>query len=119
MDHPLPGVLPAEFAGMARLDDGVLDVGGLKLHLPVRHTGVAVYVRRYTDDLTIAEIAVDLHGALAEEALDAENAEAERYPLGPKEYWHSKMVGKSPYGPDQHLMTADDFEEFWAEGGPQ
>ncbi len=119
MDHPLRGVLPAEFAGMARLDDGVLDVGGVKLRLPVGYPSVAVFVRRYTDDLTVAEISVDLHGSLAEEELDAENEEASRYPLGPKEYWRSKMVGKFGYGPDQHCMTSDDFEEFWAEGEPR
>jgi hypothetical protein len=55
-----------------------------------------------------------IHG-LAQEELDEENREAERYPLGPKAYWRSKMVGKYTYGLDQHLMTDEEFEQEWAE----
>jgi hypothetical protein len=41
----------------------------------------------------------------AQEELDAENAEAERYPLGPKEFWRARMVVNYLYGPDRHPMT--------------
>ena len=108
-------VLPPEFAGMAALNAGVLDVGGVTVRLPVRWQRVPVYVRRCTNDLAIVEVAIAVDDSLAQEELDAENAEADRYPLGPKEYWRSKMVGKDRHGPDEHLMTEDDFEEFWDE----
>ena len=105
-------VLPAEFAGMAGLDGGVLDVGGVTLSLPVRWSRVPVYVRRSTDDLAIIEVAIALDDSLAQEELDAENSEADRYPLGAKDYWRSKMVGKDRYGADEHPMTEEDFAEF-------
>lgn len=76
------------------------------------HT-VGVYVRRASDDLSVIEIHMARHDGLAQEELDRENAEAERYPLGPKEYWRGKMVGKYRYGADSHLMTNDEFEEDW------
>lgn len=79
------------------------------------HT-VAVYVRRLSDDLSVAEIHMTRHDGLAQEELDRENAEAERYPLGPKEYWRGKMVGKYRYGPDQHLLTDEEFEADWEDG---
>lgn len=119
MDNALPGVLPAEFAGMARLDNGVLDVGGVNVRLPVQWSDVPVYVRRSAVDLSVIEVAIAMHDGLAEEQLEAQNDEAERYPLGPKEYWRSSSVGKTTYGSDQHPMTEDDFEEFWADGEPQ
>lgn len=53
--------------------------------------------------------------AAAQEELDVENAEAGRYPLGPKEYWRGRMVGKYTYGSDGHLMTNEDFEADWAD----
>lgn len=117
MGHGIPGVLPAEFAGMARLDDGVLNVGGVELRIPVTWPRVPVYVRRSSDDLTLAEVVIALDDALAEEQLAAESAEADRYALGPRVYWRSKAVGKWTYGPDQHPMTEQDFAEFWDEGG--
>lgn len=116
MDHEMVGVFPAEFAGMARLDGGVLDVGGVKLHLPVAWRHLPVYVRRNTDDLSIGEVLVVLDDSLAEEQLATENDEADRYVLGPREYWRSKLVGKGTYGPDAHPMTEEDFDEFWDEG---
>jgi hypothetical protein len=48
--------------------------------------------------------------------LDAKNEEAERYPLGPKEYWRGEMVGKYRYGSDSHVMTNEEFEADWEEG---
>lgn len=52
----------------------------------------------------------------AQEEFDAENAEAERHPLGVKEFWRSRLVGKATYGRDSHPMTDDEFESDWAEG---
>lgn len=70
-------VLPAEFAGMAAPDGGVLDVGGVTLSLPVRWSRVPVYARRSTEDLAISEVAIALDDSLAQEELDAESAEAD------------------------------------------
>lgn len=126
-------ILPAEYVGeAAHGPDGKLRIGeGDKVvELDLSRTGlkpegyccwwnthtVGVYVRRFSDDLSIAEIHMARHDGLAQEELDHENAEAARYPLGPKEYWRAKMVGKYRYGPDQHLMTDEDFEDDWADG---
>lgn len=75
-----------------------------------------IYVRRRSSDPPVVEIAADLDGALAEEELLCDAAEAERYPLGPKEYWRTRSVGCWHYGSDDHVMTEADFEEFWADG---
>jgi hypothetical protein len=66
------------------------------------------------EGISIAEIIVSVVGdGYAQEELDQENDEAERYLLGPKEYWRGKMVGKYSYGADQHIMTNEDFETEW------
>lgn len=107
-------ILPAEFVGLARTVEGQLDIGGVKVTAEWSVDGtVAVYVRRESATLRVMEIHMAKHDGLAQEELDEENAEAERYPLGPKEYWRSKMVGKYRYGADAHLMTEDEFEEDW------
>ncbi len=61
------------------------------------------------------EVLVAFHDGLEQEELDAQNAEAERFPLGDKAYWRSIMVGRYSYGRDSHPMTDDDCEEFWEE----
>jgi hypothetical protein len=112
---PWPEILPAEFVGMAQLRDGVLDVGGVEVRLDARWHEIPVYARRSSADLSVTEVLIAVHDGFAEEELESDNAEAARYPLGPKEYWRSKSVGKARYGPDQHFMTDEDFEEFWSE----
>lgn len=111
-------ILSAEFVDNAEVIDGWLDVGGVKL--PVGRwghsgQGVGVYVRRSSDDLSIMEIHMTRHDGLAQEELDQENLEAERYPLGAREYWRAKMVGKYTCGIDGHPMTNEEFEEEWPE----
>lgn len=107
-------IMPAEFVGSADIVDGVLNVGGVPVRIGREHcSDIGVYVRRYSRDLSVAEVHLAFHDGLAQEELDQENAEAERYPLGPKEYWRSKSVGKDRYGPDQHLMTDEEFEADW------
>ena len=49
--------------------------------------------------MSIIEIEIAAHDGPEQEELDLLNFEAERYPLGPKEYWRSKMVGKYTYAP--------------------
>lgn len=93
MDNGLPSVLPAEFAGVACLDHGVLNVGGVEVRLPVAWTSGPAYGRRMSDDLTVAEVLTAVDGSLVDEQLAAENSEADRYGLGPREYWRSKSVG--------------------------
>jgi hypothetical protein len=130
-------IMPAEHVGEARHgDNGILRIGEAGpdgtgvVEINLARTGldpagyccwwnthtVGVYVRRASDDLSVIEIHMARHDGLSQEELDAENAEAERYPLGAKEYWRAKMVGKYTYGPDGHLMTNEEFEADWAEG---
>lgn len=109
-------ILPAEFIGNARIVDGRLDIGGVKIQLgDWGPSGVSIYVRRSSADLTVMEICMARHDGLAQEELDQENLEAERYSLGPKEYWREKIVGKYTCGPDGHLVTNDEFEKDWDE----
>lgn len=114
--------LPAEWFGSAQQDEnGFLSIGTGDhiVNIPLKKWWedgcVDIYVRRLSTDLSIAEIHIVKHDFYAQEQLDAENEEAERYPLGPKEYWRSKMVGKYGYGIDAHPMTEEEFEREWAE----
>jgi hypothetical protein len=111
--HMADEILPAEFFGIANAPDRRLAIGGLDL--PVWSDRVAVYIRRNSSDLSIIEIEIAAHDGPEQEELDLLNFEAERYPLGPKEYCQSKMVGKYTYGADSHPMTEMDFEEQWSE----
>jgi hypothetical protein len=120
-------ILPAEHVGQAAHDkDGFLTIGTgnktVKIYLNKGdkpgwwNTGtVDVYVRRMAHDLSVCEILIAQHDGYAQEELDMENEEAERYPLGPKEYWRSKMVGKFTCEQDGHSMTNEDFEKYWNE----
>ena len=130
-DYPVRIILPPEFLGdAAHGDDGILRIGTprsdgsgvVEIRLTKRnkpgwwHTNtVQVYVSRFADDLSIAEIQMAQHDGLAEAELEFQNEQAEIYPLGPKEYWRSEQVGKYTYGIDNHLMTNEEFEEDWCE----
>ena len=109
----------AEFIGNLPYENNTIRVGEHLIHEVHGYNPAAVYVRRLsgkTEGLSISEIIISVVGdGYAQEELDAENAEAARYPLGPKEYWRGRMVGKYTYGPDGHLMTNEDFEADWAE----
>lgn len=125
--HEVPNVppptrlvlLPAEYIGALPYDDDTIEVGGLIVRDVHGYNPASVYVRRIsgkTEGISIAEIIISVVGdGLAQEELDIENAEAERYPLGAKEYWRQRMVGKYTYGPDGHPMTDAEFEADWAE----
>jgi hypothetical protein len=104
---------PAEFFGVADAPDRRLVLGGIEV--PVWGERVSVYIRRCSSDLSVAAIEIAAHDGPEQEELELLNLEAERYPLGPKEYWRSKMVGKYTYGPDGYPMTQEDFEEHWSE----
>jgi len=120
-------ILPAEWVGKAAHDkDGMLTIGTgdkvVKLYLNKgtmprwwKDECVDVYVRRFAHDLSIYEIMIAQHDGYFGEELDNENEEAERYPLGPKEYWRTKIVGKWITGADKHLITNEEFEADWDE----
>jgi hypothetical protein len=115
---------PAEWVGNLGYTNHTIKVGDLEIHDVHGYNPAGVYVRRCTgkegDLVTVSEIIITVVGdGYAQEQLDAENDEANRYPLGPKEYWRSKMVGKYTYGLDNHPMTNDEFEEDWAEEDPE
>jgi hypothetical protein len=127
-------ILGAEYVGEARHGEGgILRIGepdpdgtGV-VEIPLSSEGwksgghccwgnthtVGVYVRRASDDLSVIEIHMARHDALAQEELNRMNDEARRYPLGPKEYWRAARVGKIRYGADQHPMSNDEFEQEW------
>lgn len=65
----------------------------------------------------MAEIIISVVGdSYAQEELDANNAEAERYSLGGgKEFWRNRLAGKATYGSDRHPMTDYEFEADWAD----
>lgn len=104
---PTTYILPAEHLGEAAIINGKLEIGGVLIPW---NGPASVYVRRLSSDLSVAEIALARHDGLAQEQLDEQNRQAEIYPLGPREYWRSEMVGRYRYGPDMHLMTDADFE---------
>ena len=128
-DYPVGTILPPEFIGdAAHSDDGILRIGTPQSDgsgvVEIRLTKggnprwwttktVPVYVRRWADDLSIAEIQMAQHDGLAEAESDYQNECAEIYPLGPKEYWRSELVGKATSGLDNHFMTNEEFEEDW------
>jgi hypothetical protein len=130
-DYPVGIILPPEFIGdAAHCDDGILRIGTPQSDgsgvVEIRLTKgdnprwwstktVQVYVRRWADDLSIAEIQIAQHDGLAEAELEYQNECAEIYPLGPKEYWRSELVGKAISGLDNHFMTNEEFEEDWHE----
>jgi len=106
-------ILPAEFVGIAKAENDILNVGGVEIPMGGRWSDAPVYVRRSSRDLSVVEVAIAHHDGLAQEELDHQTEEADRYPLGPKEYWRTEMVGHSTYGPDGHLMTDAEFEDEW------
>jgi death on curing protein len=118
-ERPPLVIYPAEYVGELDYSDHTIEVGDLKIHDVHGYNPAGVYVRRIsgkTDGISVAEIIISAVGdGYAQEELDAQNAEAERYPLGIKEYWRSRLVGKATYGVDGHPLTNEEFEADWAE----
>ena len=128
-DYPVRIILPPQFIGdAAHSDDGILRIGTprsdgsgvVEIRLTKRgdpgwwsSKTVPVYVRRWADDLSIVEIQMAQHDGLADAELEYQNESAAIYPLGPKEYWRSELVGKAIFGLDEHFMTNEEFEEDW------
>lgn len=109
-------VLPADGIGTARPADGFLDVGGVKVPVPVGHGEVPACVRRSSSDRSVVEVLVAFHDGPAQEELDARNAEAERHPSGPEEYRRFATVGRYGYGAHGHPTTDEEFEQECGEG---
>lgn len=116
---PRPALVsyPAEFVGPLPYDDHEIKVGEHLISDVHGYNPASVYVRRLsgkTEGLSVSEIIISVVGdRYAQEELDEENAEAARYPLGPKEYWRGRMVGTYTYGTEGRLMTDEDFEAEW------
>lgn len=110
---------PAEYVGALHYDNGTVHVGQLQVNDVHGYNPAAVFVRRVSgkaEGISVAEIIISVVGdAYAQEELDAENAEAQRHPLGVKEYWRARLVGKATYGADEHPMTDVEFEAEWDE----
>ncbi len=86
-------IMPAEFVGMAKESDGVLNIGGLEVRTGGwwNDENIAVYVRRSSHNLQAIEIVMAKHDGYSQEELDSQNEEAERYPLGAEAYWEDKL----------------------------
>ncbi len=84
-------IYPAEYLGDLPYTDHTVNIGDVVVRDVHGYNPAGVYVRRVsgkTDGISVAEIIVTVVGdGYAQEELDAENAEAERHPLGPKEFW--------------------------------
>lgn len=117
--HPKMVIYPAEYIGALRYDEHSIALGDLIVTDVHGFNPAGVYIRRIsgkTEGISVAEIIISVVGdGYAQEELDAENAEAERYPLGPKEYWRGRLVGTALFA-DGHAMTEEEFEAEWAEG---
>lgn len=115
-DDVIDYILPAEQMGLADTVtiNGVqyIHVGGVMI--PWLQERAYVYVRRYSSDLTIAEIHLAHHSGIYGEVMGEEDRQAAMYPLGRKEYFRSKWVG-SMYDDDGNEMDDAAFEVFWAE----
>lgn len=111
-------IYPAEYVGSLGYEENAIHLGDLVVHDVHGFNPAGVYVRRIggkTEGISVAQIVISVVGdAYAEEQLNAENAEADRYPLGPKEYWRTKLVGHASYA-DGHVMTDAEFEDEWGE----
>ena len=113
-------IYPAEYVGALPYSDHTVTIGDLVIHDVHGYNPAGVYVRRIsgkTEGLSVAEVIISAVGdGYAQEELDAENAEARRYPLGVKEFWRTRLVGKATCGKDGHPMTDVEFESDWVEG---
>jgi death on curing protein len=113
-------IYPAEYVGDLAYTDHAVRLGDLTISDVHGFNPAGVYVRRIsgkTDGISVAEVIISVVGdGYAQEELDAENAEADLYPLASKEFWRGRLVGKATYGADGHGMTDEEFERDWAEG---
>lgn len=100
-------------------EDHTIAIGDLVIRDVHGFNPAGVYVRQIsgkTAGISVAEIIISaVADGYGQEALDEQNAEAERYPLSQKEYWRGRLVGKATDGSDGHTMTNEEFEEDWAE----
>jgi len=117
--HVAAVIYPAEYVGDLPYEGNKIAVGEIEIDDVHGYNPAAVYVRRISgkvEGISVAEVIISVVGDFyAQEELDAENAEANRYPLGPKEYWRAKIVGRALYGADRHPMTNEEFEAEWNE----
>lgn len=119
LGRPSMVIYPAEYVGALSYTDHRITLGDLTIDDVHGFNPAGVYLRRIsgkTESISVAEIIISVVGdGYAQEELDAENAEVDRYPLGPKEYWRARLVGTALYD-DGHTMTDEEFESEWAEG---
>jgi hypothetical protein len=102
-------IYPPSWLGQVDVSGDTLQIGDLLVHeVGSGYPDANVYVQRVsgmrkfrdgklTDvaGFPIAKIIIEIVGdGTAQQALDAENAEAELYPGGPKEYWRSKGMSE-------------------------
>lgn len=107
-------VLPAELVGVVTVESGVVHVGELEIQAGPRDGLVSVYMRRSPVDLGAQEIIIAFDPTrCASEEEAAQYVEADRYPLGEKEYWRSELVGKCVWGDSSEVMTDEDFEHYY------
>ena len=114
-----PVAFPVECVGQVSCEDDTIEIGDLVIEDFLGGEPATVWVRKVGDnpnDQSVCEIIVAPHlcdGQYVQEELDAQNAAAAVYLLGPKEYWRGKMVGH--YGTEGDRMTDAEFEEYWGD----
>ena len=107
-----------EFFGVAEVEDGVLNIGGVEVPFTGYRDHAAVYVRRMISpgkpkhDGAVFEIAIARHSGLAQAELKRHTEEAQEHPLGPLAYW--RMTDKEDDAKFMALegLTAEELEEL-------
>ena len=92
-----------EFIGNLPYESNTIRVGEHLIHEIHGYNPAAVYVRRLsgkTEGLSVSEIIISVVGdGYAQEELDAENAEAARYPRAPRNTGAAAWSGSTPTAP--------------------
>ena len=89
-------IFPPVYVGDVDVSSGELKIGDLTLtDVGSGYKTAGVYVERlgaeFVEGLPVARIHIEIFGdEWAQAALDAENEEAARHPLGPEAYWREK-----------------------------
>lgn len=97
-DIPTAVIFAPEWVGQVDVTSGELQIGSLTVSgVDGGYPQANVYVQRLGADwkpgFPVAKIIIEIIGdGTAQAELDAQNAEAELHPLGPKAYWASHGV---------------------------
>lgn len=67
-------IMPAEFVGMGKQENGIMLVGGIEIPWHTKtDRDIAVFVRRNSMDLSVIEVVMATHDGYCQEELDEQN----------------------------------------------